>query len=75
MSLSTASQQSEPRTTSYGQTSSETSNIVLSQQDSLLSTMAAHQQPPLGTVVGGHKRNSSLQAEHHETYVYPSTDS
>ena len=72
MSLSTASQQSEPRT-SYGQTSSDTSTIVMSQQDNLLSTMAAHQPPPLSTVVGGHKRNSSLQAEHHETYVYLST--
>ena len=70
MSLSAAPQQSEPRTSSYGQTNSEASTIVLSQQDSLLSTMATHQPPPpLGNVVGGHKRNSSLQADHHEVYV------
>ena len=70
MSLSAAPQQSEPRTSSYGQTNSEASTIVLSQQDSLLSTMATHQPPPpLSNVVGGHKRNSSLQADHHEVYV------
>ena len=69
MPLSAASQHSEPRTSSsYGQTSSETS-VLSHQQDRILSTMTTHQPSPLSTVVGGHKRNSSLQTEHHEVYA------
>lgn len=69
MTLSATSQQSESMTSSYGQPASEASAVVLSQQDNLLNTMATHQPSPLGTVVGGHKRNPSLQAENHEVYV------
>ena len=69
MPLSAASQHSEPRTSSsYGQATSETS-VLSHQQDNILSTIATHQPSPLSTVVGGHKRNSSLQTEHHEVYV------
>lgn len=70
-------QQPETRTSSssYGVTNEHatTTSVALSQQDNLLSTMATHQSP-LGAVVGGHKRNSSLQAEHHEVYVLCASD-
>ena len=64
-------QQPDNRTSSsYGVADKHTTTtaVALSQQDNLLSTMATHQSP-LGAVVGGHKRNSSLQSEHHEVYV------
>ncbi|XP_065909406.1 protein lingerer-like isoform X2 [Dysidea avara] len=67
-SMPLSAQQPDTRTSSsYGVASEHTTTtaVVLSQQDNLLSTMATHQSP-LGAVVGGHKRNSSLQAEHHE---------
>jgi len=70
-------QQPDTRTSSsYGVASEHTTTttaVVLSQQDNLLSTMATHQSP-LGAAVGGHKRNSSLQAEHHEVYVAYTND-
>jgi len=76
-----SAQQPETRTSSsYGVASEHTTTtaVVLSQQDNLLSTMATHQsathQSPLGAVVGGHKRNSSLQTEHHEVYVAYTND-